>query len=116
MGLGDKLKGALEALGITEQRVESWVGTGCGCQRRREWLNKWGDRVLETLGKKQAASDPGQPAPRDPQPANAATQPANAPTESAELPRPAATGPRPVDAEAELEKLKQELKQRVPGS
>ncbi len=44
-GLGDCVAAFLGRLGITEERYASWHGIElgeCGCQRRREKLNRWG--------------------------------------------------------------------------
>ena len=38
--LGDRISSALSLVGITEDRVSSWLGRPCGCSRRREKLNK----------------------------------------------------------------------------
>lgn len=37
--LGDAVKAALTAVGVTEERVAAWVGGPCGCKERREKLN-----------------------------------------------------------------------------
>lgn len=37
--LGDSIKQALEMAGITQQRVERWLGDCC-CEERREKLNQ----------------------------------------------------------------------------
>lgn len=41
-GLGDKVERALTAVGITKQRVTRWVGRECGCEERKERLNRLG--------------------------------------------------------------------------
>lgn len=38
--LGDKVKQALDILGITHERVESWLGRPCNCPDRQERLNQ----------------------------------------------------------------------------
>ena len=46
---GDAVKKALEAVGVTEERVSAWLGRPCGCRERREKLNAlglWARRVL----------------------------------------------------------------------
>lgn len=46
-GLGDTVSRALELVGITEDRIERWIGD-CGCKERREKLNQlgnWATRV-----------------------------------------------------------------------
>ena len=48
-GLGDAVSSALSLVGITEERVSSWLGAPCGCSERREKLNRigaWAARVL----------------------------------------------------------------------
>ena len=48
-GLGDNIKKALSAVGITEERVSNWLGTPCNCAERVEKLNQlgnWASRVL----------------------------------------------------------------------
>lgn len=43
MGWGDRVHSALEAIGITEERVEDWLGRACaGCAERRRRLNRLG--------------------------------------------------------------------------
>lgn len=39
MELGDRIGVALERIGVTEERVEKWLGKPCGCARRRRKLN-----------------------------------------------------------------------------
>lgn len=50
MGLGDAVHAALEAVGVTDDRVVRWLGQTCGgCAARRERLNQlgwWAARVL----------------------------------------------------------------------
>ena len=48
-GLGDAVEAALKLVGISKDRVERWVGGPCGCDERREKLNRlgrWAARVL----------------------------------------------------------------------
>lgn len=48
-GLGDNIKKALTVVGITEERVSSWLGAPCNCAERVEKLNQlgnWASRVL----------------------------------------------------------------------
>lgn len=57
-GLGDVIESALSSIGVTESRVESWLGRPCNCKERREKLNnlsKWASQVL-TSTTKDAAS------------------------------------------------------------
>lgn len=47
--LGDTLKLALAAVGVTEERVEGWLGAPCKCKERQEKLNQldlWARRVV----------------------------------------------------------------------
>lgn len=49
MGLGDEVEKALSIMGITKDRVESWLGEPCNCPERREKLNSlgfWAQRVI----------------------------------------------------------------------
>lgn len=39
MLLGTKLKAVLEQLGVTEQEVQQWLGSPCGCEERRQALD-----------------------------------------------------------------------------
>jgi hypothetical protein len=41
-GLGDVVSSALSAIGITEERVQAWLGGECGCAARRAKLNRLG--------------------------------------------------------------------------
>jgi len=41
-GLGDLVKTALSAVGITEERVSRAIGRPCGCSKRAEHLNEIG--------------------------------------------------------------------------
>lgn len=47
--LGDRVEQALTAVGITKDRVSSWLGDGCRCGERQEklnQLNRWAKRVV----------------------------------------------------------------------
>lgn len=49
MLLGDMVERALTKVGVTKERVEEWVGPGCGCAKRRERLNRlhlWAQRAI----------------------------------------------------------------------
>lgn len=49
MGIGDTVHEALQAVGLTPERVERWIGSPCGCEERRQKLNRlgwWAARVL----------------------------------------------------------------------
>jgi hypothetical protein len=40
-GLGDVIGNVFSKLGITEETVQKWSGLeGCGCQKRKKFLNK----------------------------------------------------------------------------
>ena len=52
MKLGDAVEQALSSVGITSERVESWLGRPCGCKRRREKLNQLGAWARRVLGGK----------------------------------------------------------------
>ena len=48
-GLGDRIKRALSLIGITEERVSSFIGRPCGCSKRVEKLNRlglWATRII----------------------------------------------------------------------
>ena len=56
--LGDRVRDALSALGITDERVTEWIGKPCGCEERKEKLNqlsRWAKRVAD--GKTKLAYD-----------------------------------------------------------
>jgi hypothetical protein len=40
LGLGDYVASALDAVGITKERVEAVVGGPCGCQERQDVMNE----------------------------------------------------------------------------
>lgn len=47
--LGDRLKAALERIGVGEEEVQRLLRRPCGCEERRRWLNSldaWARRVL----------------------------------------------------------------------
>lgn len=39
---GDQLATALEAVGVTKERVSAWLGKPCGCPERQAKLNRLG--------------------------------------------------------------------------
>ena len=45
-GLGDRVASALDAIGITKDRVEALVGGPCGCPERQAALNAAGAKWL----------------------------------------------------------------------
>lgn len=50
MKLGDATAAALEKLGITSERIESWLGVPCNCEERRIKLNQldtWARRIIK---------------------------------------------------------------------
>jgi hypothetical protein len=50
MGLGDLVEQALTRAGITQERVEAWLGRPCHCEERKARLNalsSWAWRVLK---------------------------------------------------------------------
>ena len=47
--LGDKIKTALSAVGITEERASAWLGQPCGCKQRQEKFNQLSDAAEEAL-------------------------------------------------------------------
>jgi len=52
MNPGDMIGDALSTIGITDGRVEKWLGRPCGCKERRRRINqlwRWATRV--TSGK-----------------------------------------------------------------
>lgn len=46
-GLGDRVEAGLNAIGVG--RVVKWVAPGCGCEGRRERLNRWWGRVVKRV-------------------------------------------------------------------
>lgn len=49
--LGDVVESALTAVGITSDRVSSWLGRPCGCTERKQKLNnlsRWARQALST--------------------------------------------------------------------
>lgn len=47
--LGDLISSALARVGIDEATVSAWVGRPCGCDERREKLNRlgaWAARII----------------------------------------------------------------------
>ena len=57
-GLGDLVESALTNVGITSEKVESWLGRPCGCSERKKKLNalgEWAKRIA--LGKIENAKE-----------------------------------------------------------
>lgn len=51
-GLGTEIKNALTAIGVTEERVTSWLGAPCGCGERvmkLDRLTQWAVSKLPSL-------------------------------------------------------------------
>lgn len=46
LGLGDRVADGLSAIGVTKERVSKLVGKDCGCKKRQQWLNQFGQRYL----------------------------------------------------------------------
>lgn len=56
--LGNLVESALSVVGITQDRVEKWVGGPCGCEERKRKLNSlhhWALRIVS--GKVDKASE-----------------------------------------------------------
>lgn len=50
MKLGDRIEQALRIVGISKERVETLLGRPCGCEERKEKLNRlgaWAWRILK---------------------------------------------------------------------
>ena len=50
MLLGDRIERALNTVGVSQERVERWIGGLCQCKERKEKLNRlhaWVNRVLD---------------------------------------------------------------------
>ena len=58
MKLGDTTAKALASVGITEERVNRWLGGPCNCEKRRVKLNQLGSWVSRVLsGKMEKAEE-----------------------------------------------------------
>lgn len=47
--MGDCIESALATVGVTQERVEWWLGAPCGCEERKQKLNqlgRWAVRVV----------------------------------------------------------------------
>lgn len=58
--LGDLVAQALSLVGITAERVSSWIGRPCGCLERKERFNqlsRWAKGVLSGEGEHQDLND-----------------------------------------------------------
>jgi hypothetical protein len=48
--IGTAVEKMLSGVGITKERVAEWTGLkDCGCEKRKEWLDAWGNRQHEKL-------------------------------------------------------------------
>jgi len=47
--LGDSIESALSAVGVTQERVEEWVGGPCGCSGRKKKANALSDWAQDVL-------------------------------------------------------------------
>ena len=47
--LGDHAEKAFATVGITKERVEKWIGGKCGCEERKQKLNRIGAWVASVL-------------------------------------------------------------------
>ena len=48
--LGDAVKTALSTVGVTEERVQTWIGGRCNCAGRRKKLNdlsQWAEKLVK---------------------------------------------------------------------
>jgi hypothetical protein len=53
--IGDRIAGALALVGVTESRIERWLG-GCGCGNRRKKLNRLSDWAESVTAETAAAA------------------------------------------------------------
>ena len=50
MELGDAIERSLQTVGVTDERVSTWLGKPCGCDERREKMNQlsiWAKRIAK---------------------------------------------------------------------
>lgn len=52
MKLGDLVQQALSSVGITEERVQQFLGRPCGCKKRIKRLNQLDDWARRVVGGK----------------------------------------------------------------
>lgn len=45
-GLGDMVAAGLSAIGVTKERVSRAIGRPCGCGKRQQAMNQWGEKYL----------------------------------------------------------------------
>lgn len=55
--LGDQVESALSMVGITKERVSSWIGAPCKCPARQAKLNRLGDWAMRLITGQQQAPD-----------------------------------------------------------
>lgn len=49
MRIGDTVEAALSKVGITDEKVQKWLGKPCGCKERKDKWNQiglWAQRVI----------------------------------------------------------------------
>jgi len=49
LAIGDLAEKLLTNVGVTKERVKKLTRTGCGCEKRQQWLNEWGFRTQEQI-------------------------------------------------------------------
>jgi len=50
VAVGDVVEAMLTRVGITKERVQQWTRVkDCGCKKRQQWLNDWGDEKREQV-------------------------------------------------------------------
>lgn len=50
MELGDVIERSLQTVGVTDERISTWLGKPCGCDERKEKMNQlsiWAKRVTK---------------------------------------------------------------------
>ena len=47
--LGDAVESLLSTIGITKERVSKWLGGPCGCEERKQRLNRFGEWVKRAV-------------------------------------------------------------------
>jgi len=49
LAIGDITERVLSFFGITKERVQAVTGKPCGCKKRQEAMNIWGDRFQQRM-------------------------------------------------------------------
>lgn len=49
-GLGDWIESGLKSIGVTQDRVEAWLGGNCNCEERKKRLNRMTAWLKHKLG------------------------------------------------------------------